>query len=194
MDPEFRFPLPRPSRIPSLRPLSFDAEATIRELEELAASIMVQDPAREAEKLAASFNAYGLPVIETDLWHDGQMPAAIAEESSPITPRPPKFTQDEGPLTAKAVNSVESNANLSVPHIVVTDPSKEQLVPSIPSPVSPAEKAEGEQGDGAEELQWVYDYGAWGTSEKGKWKASAGEAEEESNSDHDLVSPSPFSN
>ena len=108
----------------------------------------------EAEKLAASFNAYGLPVIETDLWHDDQMPAAIAEESSPITPRPSKFIQNDVPLTAKPINSFQSNANLSVPHIVVTDPSKEQLTPSILSPVSPAEKAKGEQGDDAETTIW----------------------------------------
>ncbi|TBU37518.1 hypothetical protein BD309DRAFT_973927 [Dichomitus squalens] len=188
LDPVFRFPpLPRPSRIPSLRPLSFDAEATIRELEELAASIMSQDTTREAETLAASFKAYGLPTIEINLWRDNEMPAAIPEESSPITPRPLMFTRKDVPFAASPGDSFQSNASLSVPHIVVTDPStedlSEQLHRSLPALVSPGGKTEAGQGDDEEELQWVCDYGAWGMSDKGKWRASVGEEE---SSDHDL--------
>ncbi|KAM5532802.1 hypothetical protein V8D89_013521 [Ganoderma adspersum] len=159
----------RPSRIPSIRPVSYDAEATIRELEELAASIMLQDPVREVEQLAASLKGFGIPHIETDLWRENGMPAAIAEESSPITPRPNQFQQ---------IRPVQSQGRLAVPHIMVTNPSTESLLEQL-NHGSSSLKSRNEGNDDAEEMLWVDDYGAWGTSEKGKWKAVAGEVEEE---------------
>lgn len=161
--------------------MSYDAEATIRELEELAASIMLQDPVREVEQLAASLRGFGIPHIETDLWRENGMPAAIAEESSPITPRPNQFQQ---------IRPVQSQGRLAVPHIMVTNPSTESLLDQL-NHDGFSLKSRNEENDDAEML-WVNDYGAWGTSEKGKWKAVAGEAEdeEEEASGREQVSPS----
>lgn len=172
----------RPSRIPSIRPVSYDAEATIRELEELAASIMLQDPVREVEQFAASLKGFGIPHIETDLWHEIEMPAAIAEESSPITPRPNQFQQ---------IRPFQSQGRLAVPHIMVTNPSTESLLDQL-NHDGVSLKSGNEENDDAEEMLWVNDYGAWGTSEKGKWKAVAEEVEEgeEEASGREQVSPS----
>ncbi|KAI1796762.1 hypothetical protein LXA43DRAFT_573524 [Ganoderma leucocontextum] len=178
-DTESCFPLlERPSRIPNIRPLSYDAEATIRELEELAASIMLQGPVREVEQLAASLKVFGIPHIETDMWRENEMPAAMAEESSPITPRPSQFQQKH--THARPVDVVQSQARLAVPHIVVTNPSTENLLEQLNRSGSSLK-----DGDETEELLWMEDYGAWGTSEKGKWKAVPGEAEDEEAGGHE---------
>lgn len=163
--------------------MSYDAEATIRELEELAASIMLQDPVREVEHLAATLKVLGIPSIETDLWRENGMPAAITEESSPITPRPSRFQQRN--IQARATDVVSTR--LMVPHITVTNPSTESLLEQL-SHNSSSLKAQDEASEDAEELSWMDDYGAWGTSEKGKWKAVAGEEEEEA-SGREQVSP-----
>ncbi|EIW58216.1 uncharacterized protein TRAVEDRAFT_71885 [Trametes versicolor FP-101664 SS1] len=157
-------PIPFPSRSPSpvadaslrsrslllplsqskaTRPISQDAEDTIRQLEQLAA----------------------------ELKQMGSGALAVANERR--TREPSRRRIREAP--AKSAGSGVPKASLSVPRIVVTNPSMENLArgPESETPSVRSPDSDDGSGDVTEEELWVEQYGGWGTSEKGKWKASA---------------------
>ncbi|KAI0369213.1 hypothetical protein BV20DRAFT_1053488 [Pilatotrama ljubarskyi] len=172
-------PIPFPSRAPSppvgssdnsrslllpahpyARPVSQDEEETLRQLEQLAAEL-------KQMRLGT---------------------LAAANQRRPGAPS--QRRQREAPSKSPRMR-VGSKDTLSVPRIVVTNPSTEDLgrelvceTPRVKTPDS-----DDGSGDVSEEELWVEAYGGWGTSEKGKWKASAPDEEA---SVHETVSSSPL--
>ncbi|KAI0794164.1 hypothetical protein C8Q74DRAFT_560756 [Fomes fomentarius] len=163
-----------PVRVPVARPVSQDTEATLRELEFLAASLQQMGPAAAAR------------TFSTDrVGRDRDISTLVnVKISAPAT-----TTETAAPRTGFAASvsgggARQSSASLAVPHIVVTNPSNEDLlealktIPGTPVSSDPVAKLEGGMtGEEADDLLWVDQYGAWGTSEKGKWKAVAEEDE-----------------
>ncbi len=159
-------------RVPAARPVSQDTETTLRELEFLAASLQHMGPAAAARTLSTDRVGRDRDISTTSV---------NVKISAPAT------TETAAPRTGFAASvsgggTRQSSARLAVPHIVVTNPSNEDLheaLKTVPgTPVSSDPKLEGGMtGEEADDLLWVDQYGAWGTSEKGKWKAVAEEDE-----------------
>ncbi|KAI0640803.1 hypothetical protein C8Q79DRAFT_921140 [Trametes meyenii] len=131
------------------RPVSQDAEETIRQLEQLAAEIKHKSPASPPRSSVS--------------------PLRISKG----VPRKPKATVDKATVSSGR----SSKARLSVPRIVVTNPSTDNLASGAPSETLRTKSPDSEDGSGdaTEEELWVEQYGGWGTSEKGKWKESSPE-------------------
>lgn len=98
---------------------------------------------------------------------------ALAVANERRTREPSRRRIREAP--AKSAGSGVPKASLSVPRIVVTNPSMENLArgPESETPSVRSPDSDDGSGDVTEEELWVEQYGGWGTSEKGKWKASA---------------------
>ncbi|KAI0676060.1 hypothetical protein C8Q78DRAFT_963338 [Trametes maxima] len=141
------------------RPVSQDAEETIRQLEQLAAEIKHKAPASPPRSSAT--------------------PLGVTKG----VPRKSKATAG----MAKVCSERSPTARLSVPHIVVTNPSTDNLAGGSASETPRAESPDSEDGSGnaTEEELWVEQYGGWGTSEKGKWREALPEGD---SSVHDLAS------
>ncbi|KAJ8489319.1 hypothetical protein ONZ51_g2982 [Trametes cubensis] len=148
--------------IPASRPVSQDAEETLRQLEQLAAELKQMDmgvlatPKRRRTRV---------PSQRRRREHAGKSAGAAA-------------------ISAGAAKSAPSKGSLSVPRIVVTNPSTENLAEDeepeceTDTPRARTPDSDGGSGDVTEEELWVHEYGGWGTSEKGKWKAKASEDDE----------------
>ncbi|KAI0630505.1 hypothetical protein C8Q77DRAFT_1063378 [Trametes polyzona] len=154
-------PAPAPAR-----PVSQDEEETLRQLEQLAAELR-------------------------------QMGAGSLVEVNPSRTRgTPRRRPREGANAASkgVAASLKTKASLSVPRIVVTNPSMENLGRGLEAetetPAAGARTPDSDDGSGevTEEELWVEQYGGWGTSDKGKWKASAAD---EDAAFHDSVSSPP---
>ncbi|KAL7280709.1 hypothetical protein ACG7TL_005650 [Trametes sanguinea] len=137
------------------RPVSQDAEETIRQLEQLAAELKQMGP--------------------------GVLAATKQRRSRVPSHRRRRDVLSKSPGTANASKGTLPNRQLSVPRIVVTNPSSENLVaePECATPGVRTPDSDGGSGDVTEEELWVDSYGAWGTSDKGKWKASAFDEDDE---------------
>ncbi|OSD05471.1 hypothetical protein PYCCODRAFT_1362096 [Trametes coccinea BRFM310] len=137
------------------RPVSQDAEETIRQLEQLAAELKQMGP--------------------------GVLAATKQRRSRVPSQRRRRDVLSKSPGTANASKGTLPNRQLSVPRIVVTNPSSENLVaePECATPGVRTPDSDGGSGDVTEEELWVDSYGAWGTSDKGKWKASAFDEDDE---------------
>ncbi|KAI8996515.1 hypothetical protein BD414DRAFT_204184 [Trametes punicea] len=136
------------------RPVSQDAEETLRQLEQLAAELKEMGP--------------------------GVLAAAKQRRSRVPTQRRRRDVLGKSASAGLGAGSAGKGSlpkrNLSVPRIVVTNPSSEDLVAE---PECDSARSDGGSGDVSEEELWVDGYGAWGASEKGKWKASASDDEDE---------------
>ena len=187
--PEF-FAAVTPSRGPAARPVSQDTEDTIRELEQLAASL---------KQMSASTTSVGV----LGACRDRDLSPVKISVTVPNTPM--RRAQRQGhagdDVSCASLRSA-TGSSMVEPRIVVTNASMDVL-PSLgllnSVPVSEhqviARKAaiggvswKGEDPD-AEEMLWVDEYGAWGASEKGKWKA-IGEEEDDTGSEQVSVQPS----
>ncbi|KAI0765653.1 hypothetical protein BD413DRAFT_637711 [Trametes elegans] len=130
---------------PPLRPVSVDAEETICQLEQLAAELRQMG--------------------------SGSPAAANERRSRPSGPAQRRRRVLPGAAAGGA------KASLSVPRIVVTNPSTESLFGGVERETAGVRtpESDGDSGDVTEEELWVNEYGGWGTSEKGKWKAAGPE-------------------
>ncbi|KAI0330915.1 hypothetical protein GY45DRAFT_681353 [Cubamyces sp. BRFM 1775] len=148
---------PAPS-VPAGRPVSQDAEETLRQLEQLAAELKQMDT---GGVLAV------MPKRRRSRGHSQRRRREHANRSA-----------------GAAAKSASSKESLSVPRIVVTNPSTENLAAAeerdceSDTPRARTPDSDGGSGDVTEEELWVHEYGGWGTSEKGKWKAKASEDDE----------------
>ncbi|KAI0820309.1 hypothetical protein BC628DRAFT_917700 [Trametes gibbosa] len=129
------------------RPASQGKEETIRQLEQLAAELkhMKMGPLSDATRRRVQ-----------------NSPSRLFREAAPH-------------MSPRSVGV--SKASLSVPRIVVTNASTDIFMREQESETSSVSSSDSHAGSGnaMEEELWVEEYGAWGTSEKGKWKASASE-------------------
>ncbi|KAI0653273.1 hypothetical protein C8Q70DRAFT_643129 [Cubamyces menziesii] len=160
-DPAFMLSASTPN-IPASRPVSQDAEETLRQLEQLAAELkqmemgVLATPKRRRTRV---------PSQRRRREHAGKSAGAAA-------------------ISAGAAKSAPSKGSLSVPRIVVTNPSTENLAADeepeceTDTPRARTPDSDGGSGNVTEEELWVHEYGGWGTSEKGKWKAKASEDDE----------------
>ncbi|RDX50964.1 hypothetical protein OH76DRAFT_374700 [Lentinus brumalis] len=176
--PEF-FARVTPSRVPAARLLSQDTEDTIRELEELAASLKQMSVSTASARVSGAHRDRDFSPVKISVSVPGT-PVKRAERQDPVG----------GASGATSWRRSDSATSPVGPRIVVTNASMEAL-PSLDHLDSvPASKGQllartadlegvswkGEDSD-AEEDFWVDEYGAWGTSEKGKWKAIDEEAD-----------------
>ncbi|RPD76334.1 hypothetical protein L226DRAFT_373678 [Lentinus tigrinus ALCF2SS1-7] len=168
-----------PSRMPAARPVSQDTEDTIRELEELAASL------KQMSGSTASAST-----LSTCRDRD-RSPVKVSVSALNTPRRRPERRDYAGGPSSFASRHLHSETSVLGPLIVVTNASMETL-PALGqlSSASVTEKPviaknadlegvswKGEDPD-AEEVLWVDEYGAWGASEKGKWKAIDEEADD----------------
>ncbi|CDO73337.1 hypothetical protein BN946_scf185008.g100 [Trametes cinnabarina] len=155
----------QPVEVLASRPVSQDAEETIRQLEQLAAELKQMGP--------------------------GVLAATKQRRSRVPSQRRRRDVLSKSAGAAYASKGILPNRRLSVPRIVVTNPSSENLVaePECDTPGVGTPDSDGGSGDVTEEELWVEAYGGWGMSEKGKWKASDFD-EDEDEDFHDSTSAS----
>ncbi|KAH9884781.1 hypothetical protein C8Q73DRAFT_348975 [Cubamyces lactineus] len=145
--------------IPAGRPVSQDAEETLRQLEQLAAELKQMGPG----------------ALATPKRRRSRVPSQRRRR---------EHTNKSAGAAACAAKCAPSKGSLSVPRIIVTNPSTENLAADeepeceTDTPRARSPDSDGGSGNVTEEELWVHEYGGWGTSEKGKWKAKASEDDE----------------
>ncbi|KAI0741695.1 hypothetical protein C8Q80DRAFT_150246 [Daedaleopsis nitida] len=171
--PSVSFPPPtaKPSPPRTARPISQDTEETLRQLEQLAASL------KQMGTSAASASNSILPTERVCGDHGLSIsPVKIGV----ITFGSSTYAQCTASPTTSDTTRL-SSPTLAMPHIMVTNPSIEDLVEQVKtssaqpvgsSPIWKFPVAGKSIDDDTEESMWVDQYGGWGTSEKGKWKGS----------------------
>lgn len=167
LDPEL-LALLRPSQPPASRPVSVDPEETLRQLEQLAASLKRFGGAPDGAGRAS----------EED---DGARHNLDAEDAARDAARSDlSHAENADPAETKdgAEPAWKDSAVMAVPYIVVTSSDELSRQQSLRAEVSGSSFSDEFGGigmnakalDSTEDLEWVDAYGGWGTSEKGKWK------------------------
>ncbi|KAI0717980.1 hypothetical protein C8T65DRAFT_99300 [Cerioporus squamosus] len=171
-----------PSRVPTARPVSQDTEDTIRELEQLAASLKQMSVStasasisgarrdRDPSPVKISVSVPGTPMQRA--YRQVPTGGAFGVVATMTSRRSDSATSPVGPRIVVTDASMESSP--SVGQLNSVPGSKDRLLARKADVESVSWK---EEDSDAEEEHWVDEYGAWGASEKGKWKAIDEEAD-----------------